>query len=355
MKELLVSKTEKILIIAPHPDDESIGTGGLLSFFAPQCDVWLLTDGCMGGNDGQTHDQVAQIREAEFQNAMRMAGVHDFRSFGVKDRNLSTQTELLNGESFEAYKKIFVPSIDDSHPDHVAAFIVLMHALNLELKEKKGIEVFQYEVTAPLSGMTHYIDITDVIENKKALIGCYESQLSQADYYSIGISLNQFRASVFGLKNRYIETYKIADLIPVDNPLMAELLTLKRQNEKLDCIIRCYDQWIQSELSGISVLESSIKTIDAEVWIYGCGLLGRSIYKALLNVNVCVVGFLDKYVANIDEIDVVIKKPDDVGEKEKEYTVLVSAVFEFDNIEKELKTKGFSSIISFASLLQGDC
>ena len=45
---LVIKETEKILIVAPHPDDESIGTGGLLSLYSNQCDVIVMTDGRYG-------------------------------------------------------------------------------------------------------------------------------------------------------------------------------------------------------------------------------------------------------------------------------------------------------------------
>ena len=48
---LVIKETEKILIVAPHPDDESIGTGGLLSLYSNQCDVIVMTDGRYGNTE----------------------------------------------------------------------------------------------------------------------------------------------------------------------------------------------------------------------------------------------------------------------------------------------------------------
>lgn len=45
---LSVSNQDKIVIIAPHPDDECIGTGGLLALYPTLCDVIVLTDGRQG-------------------------------------------------------------------------------------------------------------------------------------------------------------------------------------------------------------------------------------------------------------------------------------------------------------------
>ena len=39
MKNLNVKATDRILIISPHPDDESIACGGILCTYGMQCDV----------------------------------------------------------------------------------------------------------------------------------------------------------------------------------------------------------------------------------------------------------------------------------------------------------------------------
>ena len=46
-----LQKNEKILVVAPHPDDESLGCGGLMSKYGKQCDVLLLTDGRRGKSE----------------------------------------------------------------------------------------------------------------------------------------------------------------------------------------------------------------------------------------------------------------------------------------------------------------
>ena len=43
--KLTLNPDERILVVSPHPDDESIGCGGLLAKFYGKCDVHLVTDG----------------------------------------------------------------------------------------------------------------------------------------------------------------------------------------------------------------------------------------------------------------------------------------------------------------------
>ena len=46
--KLSFSSKDRILIVAPHPDDEAIGCGGILALYGDQCDVLILTDGSKG-------------------------------------------------------------------------------------------------------------------------------------------------------------------------------------------------------------------------------------------------------------------------------------------------------------------
>lgn len=48
---LTITPKDKIAIIAPHPDDECIGAGGVISLYPQQCDVYILTDGRQGQKD----------------------------------------------------------------------------------------------------------------------------------------------------------------------------------------------------------------------------------------------------------------------------------------------------------------
>ena len=51
MSPVFISREDRILIIAPHPDDEIIGVGGMLLSYTSQCDIIVLTDGAIGQRD----------------------------------------------------------------------------------------------------------------------------------------------------------------------------------------------------------------------------------------------------------------------------------------------------------------
>ena len=67
----------RILVLSPHPDDESIGCGGTLRRHVlgrDQVKVVFLTSGERGGH-GRPPEETRQVREAEARAAGRILGV----------------------------------------------------------------------------------------------------------------------------------------------------------------------------------------------------------------------------------------------------------------------------------------
>ena len=65
MNEINIKSNDKILIVAPHPDDECIGTGGILCKYHKQCTVIVLTDGALG-NNSNCLSECKSVRQQEF-------------------------------------------------------------------------------------------------------------------------------------------------------------------------------------------------------------------------------------------------------------------------------------------------
>ena len=80
MQVLEIKPNDNILIIAPHPDDECIGPGGVLCLYPKQCSVIVLTDGREGQGD-VLPDIAKKIRKTEFVEEMRYLGIQDYHMF----------------------------------------------------------------------------------------------------------------------------------------------------------------------------------------------------------------------------------------------------------------------------------
>jgi len=201
MKNLVFSKSARILVLAPHPDDESIGCGGLLLKFPGQCDVIVLTDGRHGGLSGQSENDTIISRKLEFERVMTYAGVKNYFFLGAEDGKLSESFAKFSSLDISGYDAIFCPVPGENHPDHAC-----VHEFLLRLKPQ--VKIFGYEVWSALTTPSHYIDISDVADEKKRLISYYESQVAQVDYVSKAIGLNCFRGLLSYPAVQYAEAYQ---------------------------------------------------------------------------------------------------------------------------------------------------
>lgn len=200
MKELFFPKSAHILVLAPHTDDESIGCGGLLLQYPDQCDVIVLTDGRHGGLSGQDENETVSLRKLEFERAMVYAGVKKWFFLGVEDGKLSENFAKFAELDLSGYDAIFIPAPLENHEDHACVYEFL-------LKLKPQANIFGYEVWSTLSNPSHYINISDVVDEKKRLIAFYESQVAQVDYVSKAIGLNCFRGMLAYPAVQYAEAY----------------------------------------------------------------------------------------------------------------------------------------------------
>ena len=194
-----INKDDKILILTPHPDDETIACGGLLSLYASQCDVILLTDGCHGDPNIEPK-KMANIRWKEFSSVMTELGVNNYHALNIEDGKLLHNHKIFKNIDVSGYKYILMPHKNDSHIDHVAVFILM----NKYFRKYKKNFVF-YELWTPMERPTHFIDISDVIDKKYNLINKYKCQTSIIDYAEIIKGLNRYRGLISNIK--YSEMY----------------------------------------------------------------------------------------------------------------------------------------------------
>lgn len=207
--ELVLEKDKKCLCICPHPDDESIGMGGFLSLYPDLFDVILLTDG-RKGIKGIAEDEVVKIREEEFKNALKIAGIDNYSCLKAQDKKLLDNFEIFKTINLEKYDYIFIPNIIDQHPDHKAVGLLLNRFLNEGAKVKNDAKICFYEVWSALGLVNAYADISEVIESKKAMINCYKAETAVKDYEYHALGLNQYRGMLKDKK--YAEAFCILDL-----------------------------------------------------------------------------------------------------------------------------------------------
>jgi LmbE family N-acetylglucosaminyl deacetylase len=207
-------QAQKVLILAPHPDDEVFGCGGaaaLLGQRGAAIDVFVLTDGA-GFAVGEHRHAITQTRQAETNAALAVLGLRPAQFWGAADRSLVNDATTC-AQKIEALLKgvdlVFAPSLTEVHPDHATTGQALVVALNSLVDRTESLpSVLFYEVGAPLSP-NFLLDITSVWCTKKQAMACFESQQITQDYARHIEGLNTFRTYSLDPSVKYAEAYHL--------------------------------------------------------------------------------------------------------------------------------------------------
>jgi len=125
---------KKILVVLPHPDDESFGLSGTLAKHVQDGDhitYACLTLGEMGRSMGNppfaSRVTLPAVRKLELEESCRAIGIQDLRLLGFRDKTIEfEEEELLDGRIGELLEELrpsvvytFYPGYA-VHPDHDA-------------------------------------------------------------------------------------------------------------------------------------------------------------------------------------------------------------------------------------------
>ena len=148
--------TTSCVVLAPHPDDESLGCGGTIArkrAAGSAVTIVIATDGERSDRESRPTPEIARVRREEACAAAAQLGV-DAASvvfLGLPDGALETCCDELRGLVSEVLEtkrpvQVFVCSGADNHPDH--------RALNRAAREAAGplrVAVLEYPVWAWIS------------------------------------------------------------------------------------------------------------------------------------------------------------------------------------------------------------
>jgi len=200
----LFNEVADCLVIAPHPDDESLGCGGLISRLREldiTVHVIFTTDGSMSHPQAQNINAAGRtrMREQEAISALRILGVEEkyITFFRGKDSALPSSGEDGFDELVANMRNIIrevqpglvlVPYEFDPHRDHRASWRITISAL----ADYPDIAVWQYliwlytlgkeqdvEPLTNIPGGIQYLPMGDFRQQKKEAIAQHLSQLSQ--------------------------------------------------------------------------------------------------------------------------------------------------------------------------------
>lgn len=204
-RPLDLTLARKVLVFAPHPDDETLGCGGTLARLAQMCSVKvvLVTD---GSGAGGLPPGAGVARQAEFVKALALLGVTDSIQLNQPDGAFEGSADLARTvrELLDDYQPdwVFLPSTLDYHRDHVriAAFLE-----PLCRGARSVTQLLFYEIWAPVPA-THVVDITEQADIKRAALAEHTTAMACGDYLRAVEGLNRYRGLYLG-RNKLAEAF----------------------------------------------------------------------------------------------------------------------------------------------------
>lgn len=190
----------RILVLAPHPDDESIGCGGTLLHHAEQRDevhVVFLTSGEKGGH-GLSEAETIRVREREARKAARILGVRHIEFWHLPDGAVRPTSDAVDRlrkklKQFNP-EKSYVTHEREMHADHRGAARLLRRALEGAAGERP--DVLGYEVWTPIQELSEIVDISPYFEKKLRAVKIYRSQCAVVGFVEAVRGLNRYRGEM---------------------------------------------------------------------------------------------------------------------------------------------------------------
>jgi LmbE family N-acetylglucosaminyl deacetylase len=217
-------RKNNVLVLAPHPDDETFGCGGTIRMLAESgvdVDVAFMTRGEQGmeraaEQSAEASRQLAETRSREARAACDVLGVRNVVFLNGSDTRLSDEPQLASAIADlvkkGGYHRLFCPWPHDAHDDHKATFAHLRRAV---AEHQLAASFWLYEVWKPLPANT-FVPIDRTMDAKRRAIDQYQSQLSQLNYREGFIGLAAYR-SLFCPASSYAEAFLVCDSREVHN------------------------------------------------------------------------------------------------------------------------------------------
>ena len=217
---------KSLVVIAPHPDDETLGAGGVIArLIDAGTEVSVLI---VSGHLPPLYDDDAfKITQDEAEKAFKVLGVKKFDFLKVPATMVNqAPVSELNGrisQFVNAAKPdwVFIP-FPDRHIDHRIIFDASVVACR-PVGNRPPKVVLAYETLSethwnvpgvePAFVPEFFIDITNHIETKTSALKEYASQISEAPSRSIDavMALAKFRGSQNGCS--YAEAFKVVRIV----------------------------------------------------------------------------------------------------------------------------------------------
>jgi len=192
----LLDNIRSLAVVAPHPDDESLGCAGLIALAREEAIPVVLiiaSDGTGSHPKSRTYppDRLRRLRAREVRNAAEILGVPEYSIYFLGLRDTAIPHHSRDREFIDARGRIAailrravadtlaVTHRGEPHRDHRACYhIARSAAATLDCR----IRLLEYRIWshAPAAMLCdriiHSLEISAVLESKREAIACHRSQ-----------------------------------------------------------------------------------------------------------------------------------------------------------------------------------
>ncbi len=178
--------SKKIVVIAPHPDDDILGAGGTLlkaKSLGAEVHIIYVTNGSPSKSEKIKKETLDVCEEAKFiphflNFEPRKINVHDNKAI----KNVTNIINEINP------KVIFISFFLDNHVDHRSVNYLLYNCISSE-NFRNNIEIWSYQIYSSILPNI-IVDVTDMINKKSKLIDIWESvsKFNDLAHYMLGVN-----------------------------------------------------------------------------------------------------------------------------------------------------------------------
>lgn len=184
---------ERILVILPHPDDESFGAAGLIAL-KRKANVPITYACCTLGEMGRSmgkplianRETLKDIRKKELEQVAKILNINDLRMLGYRDKTLEFEDEEKLADHFEQIIREVKPTLLVTfypgyavHPDHNACGEAVIRAVKrLKREERPTVYciAFSNDRFEHIGEPDVEIDISEVADIKIQALKAHRSQ-----------------------------------------------------------------------------------------------------------------------------------------------------------------------------------
>ncbi len=211
----------RVLVFAPHPDDEIAGPGGCLALHRRAGDpvrVVVASTGAAGDPEHRFDPATyADRRRQESRAGLAVLGVDDAVYWGLPDNCVLSENDFEMGHQLATAAiaefrpdVVYLPWEREGHPDHHALYLIVCEALRRAAFAGLALGYEVWNAMVP----DLVVDITSAAEQKRLAIRAHASQTAYVDFEHTILGLNAYRSMVHARGHGYCEGFRRIELSP---------------------------------------------------------------------------------------------------------------------------------------------